>query len=53
MTRYTIEARDHETQCDRCGFPFDVGDRVLEVGDFARVYCSRVCAAAHLELVGR
>lgn len=51
MAYYTIDSRDHETQCDGCGFPFDVGDRVLEVGDFARVYCGRRCAS--LEIVSR
>lgn len=41
--RYRIRRRDEETECDYCGVPCEVGDSMIEVDDYARVYCSRTC----------
>jgi len=47
-------AQDGE-DCHYCGYPFDVGDRVVMVGDeldsATGPYCSRRCALRHSEIL--
>ena len=40
----TIRHHSEECDCDHCGFPMDVGDRVYWLND--EPYCTKVCARA-------
>lgn len=40
----TVRDRAGECSCDWCGTPLYIGDKLWELDDFSRYYCSKSCA---------
>ena len=41
---YIIETREHETDCDTCGYPLVIGDTAYFNEQTSEVYCGKGCA---------